>query len=140
MKRQIQFVCQDITDEQMENLLKEPENADEFVKQKLMDVPHMEVVSKVNELQEYNTELKKLAVELKDLNQMFLDMASLVRMQGERIDKLEQMIANVQKDVARGVTELNKAKKHYKQSSKLACWLLLIVAIILCAIFIPMIT
>ena len=74
---------------------------------------------------------------MRELNQLFSDLAVLVNEQGELMD---QILSNVQTSVQyveKGRDELQKAKKYGKKSRKKLCWVMMVVFVIFLFILIP---
>jgi t-SNARE complex subunit (syntaxin) len=71
------------------------------------------------------------------LYEMFKDLYSLIEMQGESINVIEQRVARSLDYVQRGEAELKKAKEHQKKAGKLKCILLLIFLVIAIIVLTP---
>lgn len=65
----------------------------------------------------YNA-MAKLTQDLRDIQQMMLDFATLVHEQGAMLDSIEANVANMADDVGRGTDELLAAKRHKKKKEK----------------------
>ena len=84
----------------------------------------METVEEIRERHEAVMELERGLVEL---NQMFLDLASLVEHQGDIIDNIETTVAAAKEYTADGVVALEQAHEYQKSARKKTCCILMIV-------------
>lgn len=67
------------------------------------------------------------------VNEIFMDLATLVEEQGTMIDNIESNIVTAEKHTEQGTSELRKASDYQKKARKKLCYLLLCLAV-LCAI------
>jgi t-SNARE complex subunit (syntaxin) len=91
----------------------------------------------LTELRARNQELLMLQRNVEALYEMFKDLYSLIEMQGESINVIEQRVARSLDYVQRGEAELKKAKEHQKKAGKLKCILLLIFLVIAIIVLTP---
>ncbi|KAH7853096.1 hypothetical protein Vadar_033163 [Vaccinium darrowii] len=77
---------------------------------------------------------------LANLHQVFLDMAVLVETQGEKIDEIEQNVANGRSFISGGTNSLFYAKQMKKGGKKWVYWVCAVVLIILLVYFIGMLS
>ncbi|XP_041001278.1 syntaxin-112 [Juglans microcarpa x Juglans regia] len=75
---------------------------------------------------------------LNKLHQVFLDMAVLVETQGEKIDDIEENLANVGSFINGGTNSLYYANQMKKKNKKWACWVCAVLLIILLVCIISM--
>lgn len=86
---------------------------------------------------ETRNDIIKIEQSMRELNQLFSDLAALVNEQGELMD---QILANVETSVQyveKGREELGKAKKYAKKSRKKMCYIIVFVFILLLFILAP---
>lgn len=79
---------------------------------------------------ETRNDILKIEKSMRELNQLFQDLAVLVNDQQEAMDNILVNVQNSVKYVEKGREELGKAKKYAKKSRKKMCWLLVIVFVI----------
>lgn len=65
----------------------------------------------------YNA-MTRLTQDLRDVQQMMLDFATLVHEQGAMVDSIEANVAHMAEDVERGTNEVLRAKGHKKKKEK----------------------
>nr|DAD48333.1 TPA_asm: hypothetical protein HUJ06_018270 [Nelumbo nucifera] len=92
------------------------------------------VMDIVSEIQERHDAVKEIEKNLRELHQVFLDMAVLVQTQGEQLDDIESQVARANSFIRGGTEKLVTARKLQKNTRKWACFgitLLLIVVLII---------
>jgi len=87
-------------------------------------------------IEERNTEIKFLESEMSSLNELFVDIASMIQDQGEDIGTIESHVNASVASVEQGNVELTKASHYQKSARKKMCCILLLVAIILAIVVI----
>lgn len=128
------------------------ENADEATVDKLISTGESEtflqkaiqqqgrgqVMETILEIQERHDAVTVIERNLKELHQVFMDMAVLVEHQGEQLDNIENHVNRANSYVTRGTSQLNEARKKQKNTRKWTCFgillLLIIIAIIVLSI------
>ena len=82
-------------------------------------------------------QLLELAKSMKELLDMFQDMAALVELQGEKLQSIEDNMDNAVDYVEKGNKQLAKAVKYQKSKRKQMCCCVIIGLIILAVIITP---
>ncbi|CAB1341619.1 unnamed protein product [Coregonus sp. 'balchen'] len=72
----------------------------------------------LNEIETRHTEIIKLENSIRELHDMFVDMAMLVESQGEMIDRIEYNVEHSVDFVERAVSDTKKAVKYQSQARK----------------------
>lgn len=133
--RHIKNVDVNVSDEQVEELI-ESGKAHTIISEALASD---NLRSVVDELRARNKALLQLQRNVESLYQMFKDLHTLIEMQGESINVIENRI-NVALDYTRkGKEELEKAQEYQKKARKCQCWIILVLLVILCIIAIPIV-
>lgn len=88
----------------------------------------------IAEIQERHDAVKDIERNLKELHQVFLDMAVLVQHQGEQLDDIETNVGRASSFVRGGAQELNVARKHQKNFRKWTCIAIILLLIIILVI------
>ncbi|XP_047312383.1 syntaxin-121-like [Impatiens glandulifera] len=121
------------------------ENADEATVEKLIATGQSEtflqkaiqeqgrgrIMDTIAELQERHEGTKELERNLKELHQVFQDMAVLVQHQGEQIDDIESQVNRASSFVRGGTEQLQVARKHQKNTRKWTCYAIIILLVII---------
>jgi len=74
-------------------------------------------------VQSKHEELIKLESSIREVHQLFMDMAILVEQQGELLDNIEDIVSHAATYTEQGVTQLVKAKDLQKKMRKKMCCL-----------------
>ena len=103
--------------------------------QQQMDEPRLAQQSEVdfqeNLIIEREAEIRNIEQGVSELNELFRDVATIVREQGDMIDTIDVNVENVRNDTRGADVELRQASKYQKNARNKACCLLLIMAIVL---------
>lgn len=87
----------------------------------------------IHEIQERHDAVKEMEKNLKELHQVFLDMAVLVQAQGEQLDDIEAHLNRANSYIRGGTQQLQTARTHQKNTRKWTCFgitLLLIIILV----------
>jgi len=122
--RQINIVKPDgVSDELMEEYM-------EGKKQIFTDVIIGSTQQAYEDIKARHTEILKLEESLRELHQLFVDMAVLVEAQGELLDQIENHVSTTVAYTEKGAHELQLANKYQKKSRKKMCFILACATII----------
>jgi len=139
--RQVKVVDADITEDQIEDICKDPEGAQKLISEKIMgDVAHLKVQNAVSDLQDKVRDIQALERSMEQVHQMFLDMALLVQEQGQYLDNINQNVGQARDYVGKGNKNLTDAKRYQQQARRRTCYVILIVTIILVVIVAPILS
>ena len=89
------------------------------------------ILDTINEIQERHDAVKDLENNLKELHQVFMDMAVLVEHQGEQLDDIESHVQRANSYVRGGTQQLQTARKLQRNSRKWTCYAIIILLIII---------
>lgn len=81
-------------------------------------------------IMENRNDIYKIEQNMRELNQLFHDLAVLVNEQGEVMNQILQNVEQANQYVEKGRKELAKAKKYHKKSRKKFCFIILGVAVV----------
>ncbi|CUG88024.1 SNARE protein, putative [Bodo saltans] len=79
---------------------------------------------------ETRNDIYRIEQSMRELNQLFQDLAVLVNEQQEAMDNILVNVQNSVKYVEKGREELQKAKKYAKKGRKKFCWLLVVAFVV----------
>ncbi|XP_034694691.1 syntaxin-121 [Vitis riparia] len=124
-------------DEKTVDLLISTGESETFLQKAIQEQGRGRVLDTISEIRERHESVKELERNLKELHQVFLDMAVLVQAQGEQIDDIESQVARANSFVRGGTQQLQTARKHQISSRKWTCYgiIILIVIILLIVLF-----
>ncbi|KAL8724504.1 MAG: hypothetical protein Q9181_006796 [Wetmoreana brouardii] len=80
---------------------------------------------------ERESEIRNIEQSVGELNELFRDVAHIVREQGDQLNTIDANVENVRGDTRQADVELRSASRYQKASRNKACCLLLILAIVL---------
>jgi t-SNARE complex subunit (syntaxin) len=80
---------------------------------------------------EREAEIRNIEQGVTELNELFRDVAHIVGVQGEQLDRIDQNVDTTRTQVQGADTELRSAARYQKNARSKACILLLILAVIL---------
>ncbi|XP_067102197.1 syntaxin-1A [Osmerus mordax] len=128
--RQLEITGRNTTNEELESML-ESNNPAIFTSGIVMDSLWEQALS---EIETRHTEIIKLESSIRELHDMFLDMAMLVENQGEMIDRVEYNVEHSVDYVERAVSDTKKAVKYQSKARRkkiliLICCVVLVVVI-----------
>ncbi|RVW72658.1 Syntaxin-121 [Vitis vinifera] len=124
-------------DEKTVDLLISTGESETFLQKAIQEQGRGRVLDTISEIRERHESVKELERNLKELHQVFLDMAVLVQAQGEQLDDIESQVARANSFVTGGTQQLQTARKHQISSRKWTCYgiIILIVIILLIVLF-----
>ncbi|CAH8855665.1 unnamed protein product [Trichobilharzia szidati] len=115
IKRQIEISRRSVTDEELEDML-ESGNPQIFTQGILTDT--QQARQNLADIQARHMDIINLEKSIRELHELFLDMASLVETQGELIDRIDVNVKQTQDYVAEARQETKKAVVYKKKSRK----------------------
>ncbi|XP_061734341.1 syntaxin-1A-like [Nerophis ophidion] len=114
IQRQLEITGRNTTNEELESML-ESDNPAIFTSGIIMDNITEQAM---NEIETRHTEIIKLENSIRELHDMFMDMAMLVESQGEMIDRIEYNVEHSVDYVERAVSDTKKAVKYQSKALK----------------------
>jgi len=132
LKRRCKIVNENLTDEEIETMLEEGKT--QMFNASILD-DTTKAREQLNELKDRHDEFLKLEKSIREVYDLFMELAALVEQQGESLNNIERLITDAQDRVVKGKEELVKAHEHKKSSRKkmiiLAAILLAIIIIVI---------
>lgn len=99
-----------------------------FLQKAIQEQGRGRILDTISEIQERHDAVKDLERNLKELHQVFLDMAVLVHEQGEKLDDIESQVNRAHSFVRGGTQELTTARVYQKNTRK---WTIIAIIIVL---------
>ncbi|KAJ3437632.1 syntaxin-1a [Anaeramoeba flamelloides] len=121
VSRQCKIVNPDITEEQIESVLDDgsQKTTQIFSGRQLQDAQDL-----VGQINAKHVDILNLEKSINELHQMFVDLALLVHVQGEMIDKIEANVVESKDYIHEGVKIVKTAIRYQKKSRKKMCCLI----------------
>eukprot|EP00039_Didymoeca_costata_P019743 m.338751 g.338751 ORF g.338751 m.338751 type:complete len:302 (-) comp18534_c0_seq1:90-995(-) len=126
IQRQCRIVDPDIKDEVVDHLLETGTTADIFKGRRLDEAEQA-----LSDIKDRHEDILRLERSLKELHEMFLDMAILVRDQGDMIDRIEHSVDKATNYVERARRQVQQAEQYQTQArhKRICCYVCLLLAI-----------
>lgn len=80
---------------------------------------------------ERESEIRNIEAGVSELNELFRDVATIVREQGDMIDSIDVNVENVRNETRGADVELRQASRYQKNARNKACCLLVVLAVVL---------
>ncbi|TYI43291.1 hypothetical protein ES332_A01G158300v1 [Gossypium tomentosum] len=118
-------------DVQTLDLLISTGESETFMQKAIQEQGRGRVLDTINEIQERHDAVKDLEKNLKELHQVFMDMAVLVQSQGEELDDIERQVNRANSYVRDGATRLQTARNYQKNTRKWTCYVIILLLVII---------
>ncbi|XP_030553825.1 syntaxin-121-like [Rhodamnia argentea] len=130
VQRRYYTVTGENPDERTVDLLISTGESETFLQKAIQQQGRGMVLDTIQEIQERHDAVKDMERNLKELHQVFLDMAVLVQSQGEQLDDIESQVARANSLVHQGTGQLQQARWYQKNSRKWTCYGITLVLLI----------
>ncbi|KAI7991480.1 Syntaxin-124 [Camellia lanceoleosa] len=110
-----------------------------FLQKAIKEQGRGRVMETTMEIQERHEGVKEMERNLKELHQVFLDMAVLVETQGEQLDDIENQVNRASSFVRVGAQELGVARRHQKNTRKWTCIGIIILLVVILVVVLPIV-
>ncbi|NWX00830.1 STX2 protein, partial [Caloenas nicobarica] len=131
IQRQLEITGKTTTDEELEEML-ESGNPSIFTSDVCTSDSQI-TRQALNEIESRHKDIMKLESSIRELHEMFMDMAMFVETQGEMINNIEKNVMNASDYVEHAKEETKKAVK-YQSKARRKMWIIIIVSLVLIAI------
>lgn len=130
VRRRYYTVTGESADESVVDQLISTGGSETFLAKAIQEQGRGKIMDTIMEIQERHEGVKEIERNLKELNQVFLDMAVLVEVQGEQIDDIESQVNRASSFVRGGAQQLEVARRHQKSTRKWTCIAIMILLVI----------
>ena len=137
MVREIRVVKPDVTGEEVARIMQQDDPSRIFQQEMLGDLDHQRAKQNLLFITERHRDILTLEKSIRELHQLFVDMAALVMQQGELIDQIERSVANSVEYTGQANVELDSAIRAQKCGRKKKCILILLILALLAIILVP---
>ncbi|XP_069476186.1 syntaxin-2 isoform X2 [Ambystoma mexicanum] len=128
IQRQLEITGKSTTDEELEEML-ESGNPSIFTSDIISDSQITRQA--LNEIESRHKDIMKLETSIRELHDMFVDMAMLVETQGEMVNNIEKNVANAEVYVERAKEETKKAVRYQSKARRKMVYVIICVVILL---------
>lgn len=109
-----------------------------FLQKAIQEQGRGRVLDTIKEIQERHDAVKEMEKNLKELHQVFLDMAVLVQAQGEQLDDIESHVQRANSFVRTGAQQLQRARSHQKNTRKWTCYAIILLLIVVLVVILSL--
>lgn len=134
-RRHLQIVGSDLTTKQIDELVDDPDRAEQVIKQAMVGDS---VQGLVNEVSQRHDQILNLERQVLEVFEMFKDLAVLVDIQGEKLELISTHVDEAKTAFKEANTELKKAEQHQKNARSYKCYLLGILMVVLVVVVIAL--
>ncbi|CAA3019077.1 syntaxin-121-like [Olea europaea subsp. europaea] len=131
VQRRYYTVTGENPDEKILDNLIETGESETFLQKAIQEQGRGQVMDTIMEIQERHDAVREMEKNLKELHQVFMDMAVLVESQGEQLDDIESQVGRANSFVRGGTQQLQVARKHQKNTRKWTCFAIILLLIII---------
>uniref|UniRef100_A0A9I9CWP4 t-SNARE coiled-coil homology domain-containing protein n=1 Tax=Cucumis melo TaxID=3656 RepID=A0A9I9CWP4_CUCME len=128
VQRRYYTVTGENPDEKTIDVLISTGESETFLQKAIQEQGRGRILDTISEIQERHDAVKDLERNLKELHQVFMDMAVLVHEQGEKLDDIESQVNRAHSFVRGGTQELTTARVYQKNTRK---WTIIAIIILL---------
>ncbi|KEH24254.1 hypothetical protein MtrunA17_Chr7g0267551 [Medicago truncatula] len=139
VKRRYFAVNEEKADDKTVDLLISTGESETFLQKAIQKQGRATMMEKIQEIEERHGAVKEIERNLKELHQVFLDMAVLVQSQGEELNDIESQMMRANSYVRGGVQQLHVARKNQKNTREWTCFAILLLLIIALVIILPIV-
>jgi len=132
-RRQLKIVDSKISDDEIERIV-ESGQANDVIKQALISENLQEVV---RDIEERHLDILKLEQQVLEVYELFRDLATLVDLQQESLDVIENRISHAKDYAEKAEVQLQEAEQYQTKARKRKCMILIVLIIILIVILAP---
>ncbi|KAE8661232.1 SYP121 protein [Hibiscus syriacus] len=118
-------------DDKTLDLLISTGESESFLQKAIEEQGRGRILDTINEIQERHDAVKDLEKNLRELHQVFLDMAVLVQAQGEQLDDIESHVNRANSYVRGGAEKLQTARNYQKNTRKWTCYAIILLLLII---------
>lgn len=138
IKRQLEITGRETSDEDLENMLESGNPA--IFTQGIM-IETQQAKQSLKDIEARHNDIMRLETSIRELRDMFLDMAMLVESQGEMVDRIEYNVEKSVDFVASAVVETKKAVKYQSKARRkkfiIIAIVLIVIVVLLVVIIVP---
>ncbi|CAI2376577.1 unnamed protein product [Moneuplotes crassus] len=133
IKRQIAIVKPEADEEEIRELMEDPDATSKLLNEQIVGTAHAKVRNAVDDIDRKYQDILKLEKGVEEVYQLFLDLGTLISAQGEMLDSILTNMEEARDYIKEGNKRLGNAQKIHKKTRSKMCCILLIVVILLVA-------
>uniref|UniRef100_H2Z9A2 t-SNARE coiled-coil homology domain-containing protein n=1 Tax=Ciona savignyi TaxID=51511 RepID=H2Z9A2_CIOSA len=135
IQRQLEITGKQVSDNEIEDMLERGKDGSSAIFTGGIIMDTQQTKQALNDIEARHNDIIKLETSIKELHDMFMDMAMLVEQQGEIIDRIEYNVEHSVDYVERAVSDTKKAVKYQSKARRkkicmIVCCVILLIIII----------
>ena len=130
MRRQLEIVKPDVTDEEIDTVLRADGSSNRVMRSAILRNSADPIKDAYAHAADRYQDVLKLEQSVAELHQMFLDFALLTEQQGEMLDQIEYQVKAAGEYVEEGNVDIKKAIQYQKEIRKRYCCLIVLILVI----------
>ena len=134
IKRQLKIAKKDATEEELDELARNPEQAQQVLQEQVVGQRvgvHSKIKNTVDDIQNKYKDIMRLEQNVNELFELFQELAVLIRAQGEMLDSIEANLDDANDYMEKAEQQLQNAQEmHKKNRSKVCCFLMCFATIV----------
>ena len=130
IKKQLKVIKEDATEEELNELAANPEQAKALMQKQVMGQAHSKVKNTVSDIEEKYKAILQLEQSVNELFELFQELAQLVQQQGEVLDNIEANLIETENYLEKAESNLENAEKIHKKNRSKMCWIVLCLIIV----------
>eukprot|EP00823_Brevimastigomonas_motovehiculus_P000679 TRINITY_DN1084_c0_g1_i1.p1 TRINITY_DN1084_c0_g1~~TRINITY_DN1084_c0_g1_i1.p1 ORF type:complete len:336 (+),score=130.56 TRINITY_DN1084_c0_g1_i1:168-1175(+) len=138
VRRRIKIVKDDIKDDQLDKMV-ENDQVNQNVMKEALEMDTSELQDLVAELEDRHMEILRLEQSITEVYELFRDLATLIDIQQDEFDVIENRIKHAAEFTDVAVEELQKGQEYQLKARKRTCCLLMIVLAVALVIVVPIV-
>jgi syntaxin 1B/2/3 len=132
ISRQVSTADPSLTDEQIANMIDDPEAVQDVLQSKIFAAAHGQVRNAIEDVNKSYQELGKLEKNVKQLFEMIQDLSIIVKNQTNILNSIEENLKQTKNYIHKAEVNLQEAKKQYMEGNERLC------CIAVCLVFIAL--
>nr|XP_009860972.1 syntaxin-1A-like isoform X2 [Ciona intestinalis]XP_018670600.1 syntaxin-1A-like isoform X2 [Ciona intestinalis] len=134
IQRQLEITGKQVSDNEIEDMLERGKDGSSAIFTGGIIMDTQQTKQALNDIEARHNDIIKLETSIKELHDMFMDMAMLVEQQGEMVNQIEYNVTSAASYVETANTEIKKAVKYQSAARKKKIIIIVIVLIVLAVI------
>ncbi|KAH7650084.1 syntaxin [Cryptosporidium bovis] len=136
--RQIKIVYPEASQKAIDSVAIEDDNIDttQLIKMKLCG-SHETLGNAIQDLQDRYRDIRRLERSVEELQQLFIELASLINVQGEMLDHIEFSVSSAKDYTEKADIELISARKYQRKAQQKMVWIVLCLFILILVVVLP---
>mmetsp|Transcript_19494 Transcript_19494/g.21801 ORF Transcript_19494/g.21801 Transcript_19494/m.21801 type:complete len:147 (-) Transcript_19494:98-538(-) len=121
IRRQIAIVKPDADDDEVEELMQDPDATSKLLNEQIVGTAHAKIRNAVDDIDQKYRDILKLEKGVEEVYQLFLDLGTLIEAQGEMLDSILTNMEEAKDYIKKGNKNLHSAREIHKKTRSKMC-------------------